>query len=339
MKYAFLNFIRDKVTLFWMILFPLFLMTILISAMPDEDTKLEIKAYMSPENVAANYMEDTGIFKFTLSNDYKEPLKNGDIAGYIDKDSNVILAGNGFSASLLKSFADNILRAQKDPQALQVAMQTNPIENKSKNVSYKASFFFALMAMISYMCAYSGVSSVELYQANITKPAMRFLISPSSKLKAIVNEFIIAMIMQALVLTISIFYAKYVLGEDFISNYKMTYLIFMVGSIFSYSLGLMTVYLGNISSNARGAIVQTTMMILSGAAGLYGIYFRQVLNKVFGIFADYNPVKMVGDGIYQANTLGSVEGIKSQVFIILGISLAFILLAALKMKENRYDSI
>ena len=44
MKYAFLNFIRDKVTLFWMILFPLFLMTILISAMPDEDIKLEIKA-------------------------------------------------------------------------------------------------------------------------------------------------------------------------------------------------------------------------------------------------------------------------------------------------------
>ena len=90
---------------------------------------------------------------------------------------------------------------------------------------------------------------------------MRFLISPSSKLKAIVNEFIIAMVMQALVLTISILYAKYVLGEDFISNYKMTYLIFMVGSIFSYSLGLMTVYLGNISSNARGAVSYTHLTL------------------------------------------------------------------------------
>lgn len=339
MKYAFLNFIRDRVTFFWMIVFPLFLMTILISAMPDEDAKLEIKAYMSPQNIAANYLNETGIFKFTLSDDYKEAIKNGDIVGYIDKDNNLVLNGNGFSANMLKTFVDNILRAQKDPQALQAVMQASPIENKNKNVSYKESFFFALMAMVSYMCVYSGVSAVELYQANISKPAMRFLISPASKLRAIINEFIIAMAMQVFVLTISIFYAKYVLGEDFISNYKMTYAIFILGSVFSYSLGLMTVYLGNISSNARGAIVQTSMMVLSGAAGLYGIYFRKVLNKIFGVFANYNPVKIVGDGIFQANTLGRVEGIKSQTFVILVVSMIFILLASIKMKENRYDSI
>lgn len=101
----------------------------------------------------------------------------------------------------------------------------------------------------------------------------------------------------------------------------------------------MTVYFGNISSNARGAIIQTTMMILSGGAGLYGIFLRVAMTNLFGKFANLNPLKVITDTIYKANMIGSVEGLTVKTPVLIGVGILFILLASLKIRENRYASI
>jgi hypothetical protein len=339
MKYAFLNFIRDKMTMFWMFLFPIFLMLILLSALPSDDYKIEIKAYISPENPLAEYMDFSDDFKFTISDDYEKLLKDDKIDGYVDKDNNVIIAKNGFKQMALKSIIDNDIRVNKDPEAASEVIKGDFIKLKTDNIGSRSSLFFAILAMLSYMCAYSGVASIEKVQANITDSAMRFLISPKSKLKAILDEFIVAMLMQVLNLTISLLFVKYVLKENFVSDYPMTYLIFIAGSIFSYSLGLLTVYLGNISSNARGAIVQSSMMILSGGAGLYGIFLRIILTNVFGKAADFNPLKLITDSVYKVNMIGSTDGIGLKTGVLIGVAILFTLLASLKIRENRYESI
>lgn len=174
MKYAFLNFIRDKMTLFWMFIFPIFLMSILIPALPNEDFKFEINAYISPENPMAQYMNFSDSFNFTVSDDYRELLQKRKIDGYVDKDNNVIIAKNGFRQMALKSTIDNLIRAEKDPAAIAEVMQGDFITSKTENVGMKSSLFFAILAMLSYMCAYSGVSSIERVQANISSGAMRF---------------------------------------------------------------------------------------------------------------------------------------------------------------------
>lgn len=339
MKYSFLAFVRDKATIFWMLLFPIFLMTILISALPSGDYTVNIKAYISPENPAADYMNFSEIFDFKVEDNYKDALKNGDIDGYVDKDSNLIIAKNGFKQNMLKTILDNMKRIEKDPEATLAVVGEEFIAKEVQSFEYKRSFFYSVLAMISYMCMYSGVSIVEGYQANITPHAMRFQISPMSKLRAIVNEFVVSMGFEIFTLTVSILFVKYVLGVDGIKDYLLSYLIFMVGAMFSFSLGLMTVYLGNISSNARGAITQTSMMLLSGAAGLYGTFFRNVFDNFLGKVANFNPVKIVSDSIYKANIIGSIDDMKPYLIGMVVVSIVFTLLSVLKMKENRYDSI
>lgn len=339
MKYNFLTFVRDKATMFWMLAFPIFLMTILISALPSGDYKVNIKAYISPENPAAEYMNFSDMFDFKIEDDYKEALKNGDIDGYIDKESNLIIAKNGFKQTMLKTILDNMKRIEKDPETVMTVVGEEFIQKDVQGFEFKKSFFYAVLAMISYMAMYGGVSVVESYQANITPAAMRFQISPTPKIKGVLNDFVVMMFFEFFTLTVSIIYVKYVLGVNAIENYTLTYLIFIIGSIFSFSLGLMTVYLGNISSNARGAITQSSMMLLSGAAGLYGTFFRNIFDNLLGKVANYNPAKIVSDSIYKANILGGIDDMKPYLIGMVVVSVVFIMLSVLKMKENRYDSI
>lgn len=339
MKYAFLSAIRDRMTIFWMIVFPIFLMTILISALPKSDKDIVIGVGISPEHPMAEHLFSNGYFEITKTNEYKEKLKKGMIDGYIDRDGKAFFSDEGFKQKAVKSFADALVRSAKDPEAAQKVMGQRFIKTQSETVSYKASFFFSLVAMLSYMAAYSGVSAVESIQANITPHALRFLISPVGKLKAILEGFVVAMVLQLLNLTIMILYAKYVLGETFVENYTGTYVVFLVASAFSYALGLMTVYLGPVSSNVRGAIVQTSMMLLSGGAGLYGMFFRTSINRILGTFADFNPVKIITDAVYKMNILNDQKHLAMELLALSIATAVFIVLATLKMRKNRYDSI
>lgn len=339
MKYAFLNALRDRTTLFWMFAFPIFLMTILISALPDGGEDLVMHVGMSPEHPAAPYIESDEHFEITKLDDYEAELKDGTIDGYIDRDGRAYFVDTDFKQKAVKTFADTLVRMEKDPEATRKVLAGNFVKTHSEEVSYKGSFFFALVAMLSYMAAYSGVNAVESMQANIKPDAVRFLVSPAGKFKATFYGFIVSMLLQLANLTLVILYAKFVLGESFVEHLFGTYVVFFIASAFSYTLGLMTVYLGAISSNARGAIVQTSMMLLSGGAGLFGTFFRTAIGRELGPAANYNPVKIITDAVYKMNILGDRTHLYKELVGLVIASVVFLLLATLKMRKNRYDSI
>lgn len=339
MKYAFLKVLRDRTTLFWMFAFPLFLMTILISALPDGGGNFVMHVGMSPEHPMAKYIESEEPFEITKLDDYKEKLKDGTIDGYIDRDGRAIFSDTGFKQKAVKTFADTLVRMEKDPDATRMVLMGNFVKTHSEKISYKGSFFFALVAMIAYMAAYSGVNAVESIEANITPDAVRFLVSPAGKFKATFDGFIVAMLLQLADLTVVILYSKFVLGETFVEHLVGTYVVFLIASAFSYTLGLMTVYLGTISSNARGAIVQASMMLLSGGAGLFGTFFRTAIGRALGSLANYNPVKIITDAVYKMNILGDRTHLYKELAGLVVASVVFLFLATLKMRKNRYDSL
>lgn len=339
MKYEFLESIRDKMTLFWMFAFPLFLMTILVSALPENDGDIAMRIGMSPSHPFAPYIESDDEFDLIKTDEYRELLQTGEIDGYIDRDGHLIVTKSGVKQKVAKQFADTLKRVEKDPDTTRKVMAGRFVKVSSESVAHKDSFFFSLLAMLAYMAAYSGVSAVEQMQANITPRALRFLVSPADRFKAVFHNFAVTMILQAANGTIAVLYAKYVLGRDFVVDIGGTYVIFLVASTLFYALGLMSVYLGPISSNARGAIVQTSMMLLSGGAGLYGTFFRASITRFLGRIADYNPVKVVTDAIYQINILGEQASMKRTLGTLVMVSGVLFVLATLKMRRNRYDSL
>lgn len=346
MKYYLLRTFRDKMTIFWSFLFPIFLATALLQSIGSASIKDTITMMISPTNSDKFIYEkifekasnpDKITFKLIEGNDYIDALNKKEITAFLDENNNLIVGSSSTRETIIKSFVDSVCRSKVDPEATINAVSNMRVDVKNDIAADKEGFIFALIAMLSFYGSFNGQEIVNNIQANLKPHAIRYSISPSNKWKYLIIGFISSIIMNIMIFSTTTLYLKYILKSDTITNLPLTFLIFLIGTIFSTCFGLIHAYFVNMPEGLRDSLNVIVMLLLSAGAGLNGVHLRAGLLHIFGSIPKYNPLKIITDALFKVNMQNNPDIIS--VLWLIPVSALIFFICGLKIRRTQYDSI
>lgn len=329
-KYEFLNTIRQKELVFWMMCFPIILGTFFNLAFGNLYEKEEIfneipvaVAEIKEDSVFLEVMDslskgDSPLFKvqYTDMEEAEELLKNEDINGIIcvDDELSLSVAGNGLEQSIIKSFLEQY-EAQKtiitdtaanNPEKLQnviaaLSADIDCIETKELsggNMDEYVQYFQNLIAMVALFGTMVGLFAATSNEANLSAIGARKCVAPTHKLKSIVANLLAAFCAQVICVFISITYIVFILKIDMGDKIPIMYLSGAAGSLLGVSLGFFIGSIGRMSEGVKVGISTSFSMFCCFLSGLMVGNMKAVINQHCPVINKINPAAVISDLFY-----------------------------------------
>ncbi|NLW52445.1 MAG: hypothetical protein GXY87_03645 [Tissierellia bacterium] len=171
-KYMFLQTIRDRGAIFWMMLYPLLLSLFFYLALGSlDEVELEnINIGVSKDYPMKDILQDINILNVSEieDDDLKTKLDGKMLVAYINKDGDMTIKDNSFSVGIVKSIVDQIKQTTSLGQdARYIDFNANYIKDNSIQISSLKYYMFTLIAMFSVYGYFNSVELFSRYQANI----------------------------------------------------------------------------------------------------------------------------------------------------------------------------
>lgn len=361
---------RDRITLFWTILFPLILATFFNMAF----SKLNSSEGFDPAKVAVIIEKDNKELKslldelskegdaqlldiiYTSSSNAQTLLENEEVAGYltIHDDINLTIQENGISQTIIQSVVDTYQQmthsmesiAKLDSQSFMKIVQNNIDTNQnyfdSDNVSSLDATVVYFYTLIGMTCLYAGFGGLKIstnIEANLSKKGARINIAPVSKIKMILTGNIAAYILQYLSLVILLIYLKFALNVDFGNQTGYILLLMAVGSFVGVTLGNLIGTLLNCKENTKISILSSTSLFLSFLSGMMIIDMKYWIQEYAPILAKINPVNLITDALYALYYYPTYERFFSNITILAVMGVVLALISILVSRRKKYASI
>lgn len=370
-KYEFINIIRQKEIIFWLICFPIILGTFFNLAFgglyEKEEIFTEIPVAVSEikeDSVFREVMDelstgDSPLFKvqYTDMEEAEELLKKEDIKGIIcvDDELSLSVAANGLEQSIIKSFLEQY-EAQKtiitdtavnNPEKLQdvitaLSSDINCIETKELsggNMDVYVQYFQNLIAMVTLFGTMTGLFSAISNEANLSAIGARKCIAPTHKLKAIIANMLAAFCTQVICVFISITYIVFILKIDMGDKIPMMYLSGAAGSLMGVSLGFFIGSIGRMSEGAKIGIIMSFSMVCCFLSGLMVGNMKAIFESHCPIVNKINPAAVVSDLFYCLAIYDDYSRYMEKMVTLLIMSAVFITGGFLLTRRKKYASI
>lgn len=328
-KYEFLNTIRQKETIFWMICFPVILATFFKMAFGNLYEKEEIFTEIPVAVVTSDTnAESAETFKLVmdslelfspeyLSEDKAlEKLKEGNVRGIINVSDELSLkvAANGMEPTIIKTFLEQYQAQRKiitdtavnhpekmDSVISAFSKEVNAVTSKqisSQNMDAYVQYFFNLIAMVSLFSVTSGVMTATSNQGNLSAIGARKCISPAHKLISTVAGLGSSFITQAICTVLSITYIMFILKVNMGDNYFMIYLSGILSPMAGTALGFFIGSIGRASEGAKVGIGTSFVMVLCFLSGLMVGNMKPLIEENIPIVNRINPAALISDLFY-----------------------------------------
>lgn len=370
-KYEFLNTIRQKELVFWMMCFPIILGTFFNLAFGNLYEKEEIfneipvaVAEIKEDSVFREVMDslskgDSPLFKvqYTDMEEAEELLKNEDIKGIIcvDDELSLSVAGNGLEQSIIKSFLEQY-EAQKtiitdtaanNPEKLQnviaaLSADIDCIETKELsggNMDEYVQYFQNLIAMVALFGTMVGLFAATSNEANLSAIGARKCVAPTHKLKSIVANLLAAFCAQVICVFISITYIVFILKIDMGDKIPIMYLSGAAGSLLGVSLGFFIGSIGRMSEGVKVGISTSFSMFCCFLSGLMVGNMKAVINQHCPVINKINPAAVISDLFYCLAVYDDYSRYMEKMVTLLIMSAIFITGGFLLTRRKKYASI
>ncbi len=370
-KYEFINTIRQKELIFWMMCFPIILGTFFNLAFGSLYEKNEIFTEIP---VAVAEVKEDSVFRevldelssgesplftvqYTDMEKAEELLKNEDIKGIIcvDDELSLSVAGNGLEQSIIKSFLEQY-EAQKtiitdtavnNPDKLQdvitaLSADINCIETKELsggNMDEYVQYFQNLIAMVGMFGTMVGLFAATSNEANLSAIGARKCVAPTHKLKSIVANLLAAFCAQIICVFISITYIVFILKIDMGDKIPMIYLSGASGSLLGVSLGFLIGSIGRMSEGVKVGISTSFSMFCCFLSGLMVGNMKAVINQHCPIVNKINPAAVISDLFYCLAVYDDYSRYMEKMVTLLIMSAVFITGGFLLTRRKKYASI
>lgn len=371
LKYEFLQTLRQKEIIGWMMIFPIVLSTlfnlafgnlyekdIAFSEIPVAVVEIQsdstFKTVMDELSSGDNALFDT---QYTDEATAKKLLKNGDINSiiYVDSELSMAVSANGLMPSITRSFLEQY-ETQKavitetiknNPEKLQDVINvlsaeincvdTIPLTNG--NMNPYASYFQNLIAMVALFGTTSGLFAATSNQGNLSAIGARKCVSPAHKLKSTIASFLSAFFVQTFCTFLCITYIQFILNIDMGDKIAMLYISGAIGSFTGTSLGFLIGSIGKISEGAKVGICMSVTMGCCFLSGLMVGEMKAIIAEHCPIINKINPAALISD-LFYCLTIYNDYSRYTQIIISL-ISMSFIFLAGgfLLTRRKKYASI
>lgn len=370
-KYQFKTLFRNKMVIFWTLVFPLALATFFNLAFSNLTTSEEFETVNVAlvEEQQSIYFKDTlkGLEKsdeklinlqITSLDKAKQLLKDEKIKGYyvVDEDIKLIVNNTGIDETILESIAneynstmstvENIARL--NPIALQnnilnaVNLSKNNFEtqNIGGNTDLTVVYFYTLIGMNCLNASFCGLRTTSQIEANLSRQGTRIGISPISKIVTVLSGIISAFIIQFAIMMILMAYLVFGLRIGF--GEQIGYIILLI------AIGCFTgVGLGNFAGNAlkfkkedtKISFLSSFSLVLSFFSGMMIIDIKYWMQINLPFLTYINPVSLITDGLYALYYYDNLNRYTTNMICLFVIGVLLILGSLFFTRRKQYDSI
>lgn len=371
-KYDFIQTLRAKEVLFWMILFPLILATffkIAFAGIYDKTEKFEtipVAVTETKENKTFKTVlkeienSDQPLFKveYLSKEQAEEKLKTEEIQvifNTTDDDITLEVKEDGVRTTIAESFVQQYKTQEaiiKDtiknaPEKLEAVLKTlssevNTNENiplTKGNMDGNIQYFYNLIAMVCLYCSISGLYIALNSQANLSPLGARNSCSPTNKFIAITADITAKYICQVICIFVSITYIIFILKIDMGERIPMIYLSGATASLLGITMGFFIGSIGRLSFNTKVALSMSASMISSFLSGLMVGNMKAVLANHAPFVNKINPAAMISDLFYCLNIYDDYSRYIEKTLSILALSVLFTIGGYILTRRKKYASL
>lgn len=338
-KYSFKDFIRNKIILFWIILFPVLLGILFkfaFGGIYENNTKFkEIPTAVISENetsalkTALDEIEksENPLFKVTYTDEEAalKMLENGDVDGVIYDDilnpTLSVRSESGITSSIIKTFLDRYKStaaiiaetAAKNPAKVPeiiAAMSEETadclkIKNYTNgNMDPYVTYFYNVIGMACMYVSMIGMYTVIRNQANLSAQGMRVNAAPGGKLSMILGSLAAGQVIFFIGIMLSYAFLRYILQVDFGVGFGWAALIIFFGVVTGLTMGFFVGTIGKMNDNTKRGILLGVSMIFSFLSGLMVGDLPMLIEENCPIINRINPVRLICDSFYVMNSYG-----------------------------------
>jgi ABC-2 type transport system permease protein len=374
-KYRLKCLLRDRLLVFWTLLYPIVLAVLFNLAFSNIASASAFKSIPVAVVNNAAYQADTAfqgaldsvsdansqagqkLFHVTeLSQDQAEAsLKDNKIKGYIllDGGASVVVKDSGTDQTILKEFVDGYLQARS---AYGSILQSNPAASQSfqgpdgasylkesssgkPNTDGMLTYYYALIAMAAMFGGFWGNKELTDIQADLSPQAARMNLAPIHKLKAFAYSLSAAVLVQFLSLIVLVAFMNIVLGIDFGAQLPFVLIACLGGSLAGVSLGAVISSIPVKSEGAKVGLLVSISLSLSFLAGLQVASVKYTVTHAFPLIAYINPANLISDAFYALYYYSGYERFFTNIALLFGVSVLFCLVVYFVTRRQRYASL
>jgi len=274
---------------------------------------------------------------------------------YIKETPSLTVSKSGINETILKSLLDAYLKnfeiisnvAKDHPEKLAETIASlsgtsdyiSDVDLGGKTMDPNIVYFFALIAYTCLNGAYLGVSSSFKSQANLSALGVRRSITPMTKLRLVLTDLSVLVIIQfvnAMILTLYLIYAlKIPIGVGLVPMALTN----LVGSIIGVSIGLV---LGCTSKAGMGVKTGLCVLITLLPGFLAGLMYGNMIHIIethAPIVNRINPAAVLADAYYSLSVFDNASRFSRDIIIMLIMSVILLTIALLQLRRDRYDSL
>ncbi len=351
-KYELKIFLGDLSTMFWMVAFPLLLLTFFTITFSDirfyeykfekaviayhEDAFMTLYMVEGPGDLPDLSVLDKSRIENSLFKGQQmtkeqalEALITDQIDAYVDKDLTLIISKNGVSQMMM----DEVITTAKQVYGLSLPpayydFNRTYVENIIEKYSPIDLIFYALFAMITLYGSYVSVTIGNRLIVRDKVVALRYVTSATPKgwqvMISIVSSFLWSLFMVAIL----IIYCEFILKQHFFAFDINNVPLIIAALLFGITWGL---FIGTIveKDSSQQAILISSLLIMSGISGLFSNGIELMLQRIFPPIVKYNPVSMISDELIKINMLGNYSTLSDTVVMLIVYSIVLIIVSVL----------
>lgn len=368
--------LRDKATVFWSLLFPVFLGMMFyfmfgniknleqFSEVPvgiiakDMDTSEETFVKLLKE---VEVTEEKHMFQVTEYDDKEkadQALKEEKIAGYIIVENDYVLTAKeaDINSSMIKSFIDQYIQNEKlmervtkmHPEQIQnivdyifseKAVQIKEIPLKGQDKDPYTQYFYALLAITCLIVASVGVQIGLKIQADLSMVGARRNIAPMKKMKQVMIDFLASYFVCCIMAAFILGVCIFVYKQDFGNNVGLLLLGTWIGSFVGLAAGIMIAVVCKGSRQAKEGISVAFFMISSFLGGLQWGEITYYIEKSCPIINRINPATLIVNAFKSLAVFGDYRQYAANLITLFIIGVLFLVISISKLRRMKYASL
>lgn len=371
-KYEFINLMRNKVVVFWLLGFPVILGTLFFVAFGTlADSELDYK------NIAVAVIEkgkapegfDTLISSLSEGEDplfdiktkdeteAKELMEKGELEGIIYADSEISLEvpyGAGIKSGIVKSVLDSFTSrydiissvAERNPEKLPQLLESITSEisfikssSNDANSDPYVQYFYNLLAMAGLMGSMMGMYCAINHQANLSALGARVEVSPVSKAKDIISSLIATLLIHNVFTSIGAAYLAFILKIEFGVPFWVILLVNFLSTLIGDCMGC---FIGSVSTMKEGVKNGILLACSLGLCFLSGLMFggmKLLIEETVPFFNRINPAAVIVNCFYSLCVYGSYEKLWENVLILVIWSVLLLAGSFIATRKRKYKSL
>ncbi|GAA6319065.1 ABC transporter permease [Thomasclavelia ramosa] len=370
-KYQFKTLLRNKMVIFWTLVFPLALATFFNLAFANLTASEEfetVKVALVEEQANSQFKEtlqelEKGDDKLidlqiTSLDKAQQLLKDEKITGYyvVSNEIKLVVNNTGIDETILESIVneynstmstvENI--ATLNPSALQsnilntVNLSKNNFENQNigGNTDLTVVYFYTLIGMNCLNASFCGLRTTSQIEANLSRQGTRITISPISKLVTVLSGILSAFIIQFAIMMVLMAYLIFGLGVGFGEQTGYIILLIAIGCFTGVGLGN---FAGNVlkfkKEDTKISFLSSFSLVLSFFSGMMIIDIKYWMQTNLPILTYINPVSLITDGLYALYYYDNLSRYTTNMICLFVIGVLLILGSLFFTRRKQYDSI